>query len=1414
MKKNYNRNWLFYLKTMAVFGSMLCAGAVSAQLSGTYTINSGAATSGTNYASFTAFATAINGVGVSGPVTVNVVSGSGPYNETVTFTASGTATNTITVNGNGNTIKGSTQATIRLNGADYFTFDNLNVDAAGTGTGTRCYWLYNNADNNTIKNSDLIISAYTSTSNSTAYIAFSASATARSAGSHGTGNVIDNNTMKGNGTNSGPYSGIDDYRSSSSKSGNQTITNNDIRHCYYGHFYFYYTNGFTIENNYLTTFRNDAQNGTGTTYPGYLYQCGGSNQCKFNDNTITGLGGYYQYGVYVYYCDGTAANPTQVNNNTWTDNSSGYYFYSSRTGYSSNLEVKGNTVTNNSATYYMYGSYNYNYGENNILIEDNIISDNAANYCYPMYNYSYNANNITINRNRITNNASAYYMYNYMAYYGDNVICTNNLIAGNSATYYAYNFCYYVVSGTYSHNTIVATENTDYYNYGIYGYFNASTDLTFNNNIIVVGGNSSYGYSHYGLYFGGTLTNISWNNNVYHATSAVQYYNGSTTASSAAAYVASGAETGSIAANPNFVNAANGNYTPTNPAISNMGVTGMATTFPPVALDYTKANRTACGPDPGAFEFSVDHSVSSLSTLPTTECGNYEHEVSVRFQNGTSVAMTDVAMFFQINGDAPVVETISSAAASTSTDFTFTTKARFNKPGVNTLTFGLGCDDDVSNNTITQTVTITSSPEGSDLTMGTQFDGYFNDGNMGNPDATVNGYVSDYDITDPAMATNITYSLMVTDEAMTDVTSSGFSLSSTTLGAVLTADPATSLAGKRVFLEMTTLDNTTGCDTTFGRYMYIPHTPTADFLASDICLGDVAQFKNKSTLAASNYAANYLTTRWEFNDPDASITDDNSDIKDGFWEYSTYSAGVNVEMTVVNGLYPKFEYSLTKTINVTPKPEVDFKVLNACEGNNITIVNNTSISTGGAITYAWDFGGVYTSTSANPAYTFATPGQRKVKVVATSNGCKAELTKNAYQFEKPVANFVSQGKCNFVDVLFNSTSSIPNNGNMGYKWDFASEGISRSKSPAFAFATAGSKTVKLTATSEFGCESVITKTIVLDESPVADFTWDAACNLTPINFTRTGSVPNGGINSSMTWDFNGEGTSTGTNDAKHQFPKVGSKLVTLTIADGNGCSNSITKEVNVVLQAVANFDVASVCQGDETQFTGKSSVAAGNLTYNWTFGDGTPASGDHSPKHTYGTSGSYNVTLEAIVAGGCSDVISKAVFVNPAPDATWTFTKAGRNVVLNSTADNNDAYKWTFGDGSRATDANPTYNYDNVDLGTFTICLATRKGICWSEDCKDITVDLAGIADLTESNDMINVYPNPTSGKFTVSVENAGKDAVVKVGDILGNVISARVIDNLNGTYSVDMSAVADGVYFVQVKNGDYFATKRITVSK
>ena len=412
----------------------------------------------------------------------------------------------------------------------------------------------------------------------------------------------------------------------------------------------------------------------------------------------------------------------------------------------------------------------------------------------------------------------------------------------------------------------------------------------------------------------------------------------------------------------------------------------------------------------------------------------------------------------------------------------------------------------------------------------------------------------------------------------------------------------------------------------------------------------------------------------------------------------------------------------------------------------------------------------------------------------------------------PTAKFTSEGECDFVDVDFSNSSTIENNARIGYVWDFDGEGSSRDENPSFAFTTPGTKTVKLTATSAFGCDNQITKNIVLKETPEAKFDWGTACDLTPINFNITGSLPNEGANCSYEWDFAGESTSQQA-DPSHLFSGVGSKTVKLSISDLNGCSSSIEKEVNVLVQAEAEFEISySVCEDDEVSFTNKSSVASVNLTYEWTFDDGNTST-DMSPKHTYTDVKSYNVKLKVIAEDGCDDEVTYPIVVNPVPEVNFTLDKDGRTVVCDGPAAN-DEYIWTFGDGSSDNSEDPTYTYeDAVDYGTYTVCLATKKGECWNDKCEDITINLAGIENLTQDDDMINVYPNPTTGKFNITVENAG-DVVVKVGDILGNILNIDLTDNMNGTFSIDLSLVADGVYFVQVKNGDYFATKRITVSK
>ena len=175
------------------------------RLSGPYTINSGVATGGTNYNSFKSAFAALNCNGVSGPVTFNVASGSGPYNEQDTLSAinGASATNTITFNGNGRTLNfASTTSAHRtgivLNGASYVTFDNLKIDTLEGSTYNWGFLFINNANYNTISNCVINVGIVSTVTGNTNGIVFSSSGTAiATAGPTGNYNTITGNTIRG-----------------------------------------------------------------------------------------------------------------------------------------------------------------------------------------------------------------------------------------------------------------------------------------------------------------------------------------------------------------------------------------------------------------------------------------------------------------------------------------------------------------------------------------------------------------------------------------------------------------------------------------------------------------------------------------------------------------------------------------------------------------------------------------------------------------------------------------------------------------------------------------------------------------------------------------------------------------------------------------------------------------------------------------------------------------------------------------------------------------------------------------------------------------------------------------------------------------------------------------------------------------
>lgn len=165
--------------------------AIMTPLSGNYTINSAVATGGTNFQSFTDFAAAINLNGLSGAVVVNVVAGSGPYTEQVMFGEfpNSSVVNTVTINGNGEKLQflstnTNERATLKFNGTDYTTVNNLVVEALGSVTGEFGWavWLTNNADFNTFSGSQFIATTTATLTNFAAFVTSSSATGATTAG--------------------------------------------------------------------------------------------------------------------------------------------------------------------------------------------------------------------------------------------------------------------------------------------------------------------------------------------------------------------------------------------------------------------------------------------------------------------------------------------------------------------------------------------------------------------------------------------------------------------------------------------------------------------------------------------------------------------------------------------------------------------------------------------------------------------------------------------------------------------------------------------------------------------------------------------------------------------------------------------------------------------------------------------------------------------------------------------------------------------------------------------------------------------------------------------------------------------------------------------------------------------------------
>ena len=245
-------------------------------------------------------------------------------------------------------------------------------------------------------------------------------------------------------------------------------------------------------------------------------------------------------------------------------------------------------------------------------------------------------------------------------------------------------------------------------------------------------------------------------------------------------------------------------------------------------------------------------------------------------------------------------------------------------------------------------------------------------------------------------------------------------------------------------------------------------------------------------------------------------------------------------------------------------------------------------------------------------------------------------------------------------------------------------------------------------------------------------------------------------------------------------------------------------------QSKAAFTAADVCESESAIFINKSQDATG---YNWKFGDGLKSNLE-SPTHLYsigGVSQTFNVTLVAVVSGGCSDSVVNAITVNSNPISDFGYTTNKNIVDFKATQLGNTSYKWIFGNGDSAASSSSTYTYTYSKLsGKYTACLKTiNTANCFSETCKTINITV-GVSAIPKPHGF-KIYPNPNNGSFTIEIENPSKDVSIEIFNLLGERVGR--VEKVGKVNSLDLD-VADGMYWVRVKNGDSVWNQKVRVFK
>ena len=362
-----------------------------------------------------------------------------------------------------------------------------------------------------------------------------------------------------------------------------------------------------------------------------------------------------------------------------------------------------------------------------------------------------------------------------------------------------------------------------------------------------------------------------------------------------------------------------------------------------------------------------------------------------------------------------------------------------------------------------------------------------------------------------------------------------------------------------------------GCSDQFTQTVTVNASPTANFNATAVCVGEATQFTSTST------GQSLSSFQWNFGD---NQTGTGQNTTHTYAQPGTY----NVTLTVQSA--GGCSDQVTRTVTVNALPTANFTSTEVCQGNPTQF--NSTASGGQISTYQWNFGDGQTGNGQTVSHNYTRPGTYNVThTVQTAGGCTDQVTQTVDVYAMPVASASASPSTVLYGANTTLTADPGAQGTFNFHWEPANMVVNPNSQTTPTVALQETQTFTVTITNPQGnCTSTAQVIVSIDGSSLLAMATADQTDLCDGESTTLHAIPSGGAPENYTYQWSPAGSLNSTTSQNPvATPGLGNTIYTCHVSDG---FTDINVSVTIHVHPNVERDIyQTICENDNYSYFGE-----------------------------------------------------------------------------------------------------------------------------------------------------------------------------------------------------------------------------------